>query len=168
MRAFPLWFPLLAFICVAARADAHANPSAIMAMPASPLYVRECGSCHTAYAPGYLPARSWRKLMAELDRHFGDDASLNEADRALLLGQLQALALDTPHANPVVAARNGRQWAAGIPLRISASPFFRYLHDEVPDSIWQRPGILSKANCGACHPRADEGRYLEAEIRIPK
>ena len=161
-RSLTLSFLLLASV------DAGADSGAILAMPASPLYVSECGSCHTAYAPGYLPARSWQKLMAELNHHFGDDASLKDADRDLLLRQLQGLAMDTPNGNRAIAARNGGQWAAATPVRISTSPFFRFMHDEVPNSIWQRPQIASKANCGACHPRADEGRYPEAEIRIPK
>ena len=147
---------------------AAAESEAILPMPATPLYLSECGSCHTAYAPAYLPASSWRRLMSELDRHFGDDASLNQADRELIAGQLQAMAMDSSRANRGIAARNGSQWAAESPLRISTSPFFRYMHDEVPNSIWQRPKIASKANCGACHSGADAGRYPEAEIQIPK
>jgi hypothetical protein len=147
---------------------AQADGSAILPMPDSPLYVRECGSCHTAYAPGYLPARSWEKLMAELGHHFGEDASLPDETRQVLSRELQALAMDTPYANPGIAARNGGAWAASLPLRISTSPFFRYMHDEVPESIWGRPQIARKSNCGACHTRAELGRYPEAEIRIPK
>jgi hypothetical protein len=164
MRARDLMLPLLSLATVAAGADTNA----FLPMPASPLYVSECGSCHTAYAPGYLPARSWQKLMSELNNHFGDDASLKDAIRDLLSRQLQAVAMDTPYANLVIAARNGSQWAAGTPLRISASPFFLFMHDEVPSSFWRRPKIGSKANCGACHPRADEGRYPEAEVSIPE
>jgi hypothetical protein len=155
----------LALAAMPALAD---TGSVIVPMPASPLYVSECGACHTAYAPTYLPARSWHQLMAELDHHFGEDASLGNGERDLLESQLRALALDSPHADPGIAARNGAAWMASSPQRISTSPFFHYLHDEVPNSIWQRPAIVSKANCVACHPRASEGRYLEPEIRIPK
>src|SRR3990170_4941454 len=41
---------------------------------------QECASCHIAYAPGLLPAESWRKVMAGLDKHFGSDASLDAGD----------------------------------------------------------------------------------------
>ena len=149
-------------------AGVEADAGVVLPMPASPLYRSECGSCHTAYAPGFLPARSWKKLMAELDHHFGEEASLKDAERDLLSSQLQALALDTPNADPVIATRNGGAWAATTPLRLSTSPFFHYLHDEVPDSIWRRPKIASKANCGACHRQADTGRYPESEINIPQ
>ena len=50
---------------------------------------------------------------------------------------------------------------------ISEAGFFKFMHDEVPNSIWRRQKVGSKANCGACHPRADEGRYGEREVRIP-
>ncbi len=140
----------------------------VLPMPASPLYLSECGACHTAYAPTYLPARSWQALMNGLSRHFGDDASLKAETRELLSAQLQALAMDGPYANPAIAGRNGGAWADTTPLRITTSPFFRYLHDEVPDSIWRRPKIASPSNCIACHILADQGRYPESEIRIPK
>ncbi len=140
----------------------------VLPMPASRLYVEECGSCHTAYAPTYLPARSWRKLMLELDRHFGEDASLAGADRDLLLGQLEQLAGDGPRGVPAITNRNVRT-ASGEPvLRVTEMPFFGYMHDEVPSSIWRRAKIGGKSNCIACHPRADEGRYFEREIVIPK
>ena len=42
----------------------------------APFYVEECASCHVAYPPGALPARSWTKMMSELDNHFGEDASV--------------------------------------------------------------------------------------------
>lgn len=140
----------------------------VLPMPASRLYVQECGSCHTAYSPTYLPARSWRKLMQDLGRHFGEDAGLPAAERDLLLAQLESLAGDSPGAVPAIAQRNARVPAAETPLRVTAMPFFAYMHDEVPDHIWQRPKVGSKSNCVACHPRADEGRYFEREIRIPK
>jgi cytochrome c553 len=42
-------------------------------------YEAECGSCHMAYAPGMLPARSWTKMLAGLDAHFGQNAELDAA-----------------------------------------------------------------------------------------
>lgn len=137
-------------------------------MPASRLYASECGSCHTAYAPTYLPARSWRKLMSELERHFGEDASLPKKESEVLRNQLGELAGDGPRAVQAIAARNARVPPSETPVRITEMPFFAYMHDEVPASIWRRAKVGSKANCLACHPRADEGRYFEREIVIPK
>lgn len=149
-------------------AQGQAAGEAIFPMPDDPRYRAECGSCHTSYAPGLLPARSWKKMMAELDNHFGDDASLDTATREALTRELIRLAADSPGANVLM-----RRIASGFPpqatpQRISDSPFFRYMHDEVPERIWKRPSIGNRANCGACHRRAEEGRYLEREVRIPR
>lgn len=159
---------LAAILAPGLAAGARAGLDGPLPMPRSPAYVAECGGCHTAYAPGLLPARSWRALMAGLERHFGSDAGLDPDLRDGLLAQVLELAGDGPWAHPELARRNAGLAAAEVPLRVTGTPFFRYLHDEVPAGVWRRPGVASRANCGACHPGADAGRYLELEIRIPK
>lgn len=136
--------------------------------PDSKTFRDECGSCHVAYAPGFLPGRSWQRMMAGLDDHFGEDASLAEPERASLERILLDYAADGGRANALM-----RRIATGIPAgaapqRISETPFFKHMHDEVPGYIWQRKKIGTPANCGACHTRAGEGRYDEREVRIPK
>ena len=37
----------------------------------------ECGACHFAFPPRFLPAESWRAVMVGLDRHFGSNAGLD-------------------------------------------------------------------------------------------
>lgn len=145
-----------------------ADGDAAFPMPAGKLYLEECGGCHTAYAPGLLPARSWKKMLLELDHHFGEDASLDEAQRSAVEKAMLPLAADTPGATMLM-----RRIASGIapseaPQRISGSPYFKYMHDEVPASFWKRAKIGSPANCVACHTRANEGRYFEREVSIPK
>lgn len=46
---------------------------------ADPLVQSECGSCHLAFAPSMLPARSWQALMGGLQNHFGDDATMRRS-----------------------------------------------------------------------------------------
>lgn len=137
-------------------------------MPRDKVYVEECGGCHTAYAPGLLPARSWQKMMNELEDHFGEDASLEEPQQLAVLRWLTDYAADASNATPLM-----RRIAASItrdaaPQRITETALFKYMHDEVPAYIWKRAKIGSPANCGACHTRANEGRYSEREVRIPK
>lgn len=149
-------------------AGSRAEHPAVFPMPSSPDYVEECGSCHTAYAPGLLPARSWRTLMAGLADHFGEDAELEPPLRTALLAELTALAADSAQASLLMRRIAGAIPAAETPLRASTGPFFRYMHDEVPAAIWKRPKIGNPSNCMACHPRANQGHYGEAEVRIPK
>ncbi len=146
----------------------QADNEVVFPMPPGPLYVKECGSCHTAYAPGLLPARSWQKMMDELDNHFGEDASLDEPERLAILRWLTDYAADSPNANMLMRRIASSIPRGAQPQRITETPLFKHQHDEVPAHFWKRPKIGSKANCGACHPRANEGRYPEREVRIPR
>lgn len=148
-------------------AKAPADDAAIFPMPAEKTYVNECGSCHTAYAPGLLPARSWHKMMATLTDHFGDDASLSEPQRLEITKALEIMAADSPQASMRMRRINSAIPAAMTPLRITETGYFKYMHDEVRPSIWRRKKIGTLANCVACHQRANEGRYSEREIQIP-
>jgi mono/diheme cytochrome c family protein len=127
-------------------------------VPLLPLYTQECGSCHAAYPPGMLPAASWQRLMGNLGKHFGTDASLAAAEQKAVADWLMA------HAG------TGKRSSATPPPedRITRSAWFVREHDEVAPASWKRASIKSAANCAACHARADEGSYREREIRIPK
>jgi hypothetical protein len=149
-------------------AQSPADDEAIFPMPAGKTFVNECGSCHTAYAPGLLPARSWRKMLGELDKHFGEDASLSEPQRLAILKDLEMLASDNPAANMRMRRIDSAIPASTTPQKISDTGYFKYMHDEVPGYIWQRKSIGARANCIACHIRANDGRYGEREVRIPQ
>lgn len=123
--------------------------------PADPAWQEECGSCHLAYPPRMLPAASWQRLMQGLDDHFGSDASLDPPRAAAIEAFL------------VANARNPKNGATGAPLRITEMKWFRGEHREVAASKWRSPAVGSPANCGACHTKAEQGRFEEDEIRIP-
>jgi hypothetical protein len=149
-------------------AQAPANDEAIFPMPTGKTYVNECGSCHTAYAPGLLPARSWRKMMGELENHFGEDASLADPQQLEILKALENLAADSAQATLRMRRIHGAIPTNAVPQRIVETGYFKYMHDEVRPSIWKRKKVGTLANCIACHSRANEGRYGEREIRIPQ
>lgn len=148
-------------------ANAPADDEADFPMPTGKTYVNECGSCHTAYAPGLLPARSWRKMMRALADHFGEDASLSEPQQLEIIKALEILAADGSQATMRMRRINAAIPANTEPQRISEIGYFRFMHDEVLPSIWKRKQIGTLANCIACHPGANAGRYGEREIRIP-
>ena len=56
---------------------AQAGDDEYFAPVTDPATLSECGSCHLAFPPSMLPAASWTRMMAELQDHFGDDASLD-------------------------------------------------------------------------------------------
>lgn len=117
----------------------------------------ECGSCHVTYPPKLLPASSWQRIMNGLDRHFGTDASV-DAKTAAEIGAFLA----------AHAARGGRAWGAGDPLRITETAWFRREHDEVSPATWKSPKVRSAANCAACHAGAERGDYSEHSVRVPR
>ncbi len=129
------------------------------------LYKSECASCHMAYQPGFLPARSWKKLMGGLADHFGDNAELAEEDRQAIEAYLVANAADN------ASERRSQKFLRSIgdttPLRISEVPYFRREHDEIPQRVIKHEQIGSFSNCIACHTKADLGSYAERDIRIP-
>lgn len=118
---------------------------------------QECSSCHVAYPPGLLPAASWQHLMGNLNKHFGTDASLDEASNREINAWLKA------------NAGTGRRGSDEAPQdRITKTNWFVRQHDEVSSSTWKRAAIGSPSNCSACHADAAKGNFDEHQVRIPK
>jgi mono/diheme cytochrome c family protein len=148
-------FGLSAALCIAstAMADDHRATK----VPLLRQYQQECSGCHVAYPPGMLPAASWQRLINNLPRHYGTDASLDPATVKQLDTWLAA------HAGTYKRVRE-------VPPedRISRSAWFTRKHDEVSASTWKLPAVKSAANCSACHTRADQGEFNEHDVRIPR
>jgi mono/diheme cytochrome c family protein len=125
-------------------------------VPPSAKYQAECAACHIAYPSGMLPAPSWKRLMGSLDKHYGTDASLDDASVRDISQWLQ-----------VNAGRDRRVRDEPPQDRITKSTWFIRKHDELPSVIWKQAAIKSAANCAACHTRADKGSFSEREIRFP-
>jgi len=127
------------------------------ATPLLPAYRTECGSCHTPYPPGLLPAASWQRVMGDLARHYGADASLDAPAAGQLSAWLAANAADPRRAGE-----------APPDDRITRSRWFAREHDEVRAAAWTSAAVKSRANCGACHPQANQGDFDEDRVRIPR
>lgn len=131
------------------------------------LYATECGSCHFAYQPGWLPQRSWRSIMGKLDEHFGENVELDDAVRARLTRYLVS------HAADVQPNRMSRRVLRSLrpdetPLRISELAFIRHEHREIPRRMLEgNPKVVSRANCNACHTQAAKGIFNEHGVVIP-
>jgi hypothetical protein len=144
---------LLALLLFASSLPALADSDQPMRpAPTNPTWWRECGACHLAYPPRMLPAASWRNMMADLERHFGTDASLEESQASEIGRFLQA------------NAGRGR----GAPPRITETTHFIHEHEELAPAVWARKSVGSRANCQACHRDAEAGRFAEHRLRIPR
>jgi len=144
---------VLASLALAATGSVWADGGPVT--PLLPKMAKECSSCHIAFRPNFLPRASWKQVMATLDKHYGVDASLSDADTAEIAAWLDKTALDVGEAPP--------------DNRITRSFWFNRKHgpSHVKPEVWQRASIKSRANCQACHVNADQGDFNEHKIRIP-
>lgn len=137
---------------------AHADSNSV-SVPPLPKYTQECTACHMAYPPGMLPSASWQRIMGNLGKHYGTDASLDAASMQEITAWLQT------HAGT-----HKRVSEAPPQDRITKSPWFLKEHGarEIPAEVWKRPAVGSASNCAACHTNASKGSFDEHEIKIPR
>ena len=156
----PLLLAVLAATALGAQAKYNGEDRGKPVMPAqsNAKWAAECASCHMAYPPGLLPAASWKKVMAGLDKHFGTDASLPAADAREITDYL-------------VKYASNRWTASSAPLRITDGAWFKAKHydkKEIAPDVWKRASVKSPGNCMACHKAADKGNFDENAIKIPQ
>lgn len=129
-------------------------------------YLKECGSCHMAYPPEFLPARSWTRVLGSLQDHFGDSAQLDAAMQQRIHDYLVAHAADkaqNEHSFAIMHSLN----ASEAPLRITATPYVAGIHAAVLDPVWggnPRPKTL--AECSVCHLQAPVGDYTMRKFTV--
>ena len=115
------------------------------------LVKKECGECHLTFHPALLPKASWRKMMANLANHFGEDASLDAPIRDKV-------------ADFLIANTNDRGADPNNPpLRFTTAGWFSEEHQEERDArrMMKRRKAKSWADCAACHSRAASGHFDE-------
>jgi len=132
------------------------------------VYEEECTSCHVGYLPGFLPARSWTKIMAELEDHFGENASVDAPVAEEIKKYLIANAADAPKAS-VRSKRIAKLISADDhPIRITETPFWTRKHFSIKGFVWKREKVGSKARCDTCHHDANKGLFSEYDVHVPK
>jgi hypothetical protein len=127
-----------------------------------PVYAEECGSCHMTYPATLLPTKSWKKIMAELDDHFGESAELDAQTRQQIEDYLV-------HESARISRRKLlRNLGDAAPLRITELPYFVHEHDEIPVRLVAgNDKVISLSQCNACHRGAERGRFDEDDVVIP-
>jgi len=130
-------------------------------------YENECGACHFAYQPGWLPARSWQRMMGSLDDHFDENAELSQKVHDKITEYLIDESADVrSHRKSHSILASVREHEA--PLRISRLSYILYKHEEIPSHmISGNASVRSSARCLACHPGASKGRFDENDVNIP-
>lgn len=155
--------PLFAVLYLSAAIETH--------QPVKPtipsVYRKECAACHMAFPPNTLPAKSWKTLMAGLQDHFGEDASIDEAAKKdieeFLVKNAAEQSLEEASINFIRSIDKDNP-----PMRITEVPYWKEKHKLINPAIYQRGSIKSKINCAACHKWSEYGSFEDTHIRIPK
>ncbi|MCF6198618.1 MAG: diheme cytochrome c [Hyphomicrobiaceae bacterium] len=112
----------------------------------------ECGACHLAFQPRLLRSNSWEKIMAGLDDHFGEDASLDPEVTSYIADYFAKKSRKS-------SSRRRVTWE-NVPIRITKLRWFLKEHrGEVSRAAIKKAGTM--ANCGAgsgCHSAKDVAR----------
>jgi len=149
------WFILIALLGAALPARAHEYLPPV----ATPTVRKECGACHMAYQPQFLPRESWRKIMDRLPRHFGAKVTLPETTRREIEAYHLANAADAGDT-PEGLRFHDSIGEGAAPLRITHVPHWVAHHRRgVKPEVWDEWRRSGKANCIACHAGADSGQY---------
>lgn len=158
--------PALLVVLSSSVVTAHGGSNELIGAATNSAYLKECGACHLAYQPQFLPKRSWEKIMATLDSHFGDSAALDDALKSEILGYLAKNSADASSSK--ISRKMLDSLGSETPLRITDTPYFKRKHREVRADVFKRKSIGSPANCTACHLSADKGDYNEHKVKIPR
>jgi hypothetical protein len=132
----------------------------------NPTYLTVCGACHFAYQPQLLPSGSWRKILAGLKNHFGEEITIGSDSKKEITSYLLSNAAETSSAK--LAVKIMKDLGDQTPLRITDISIFRKKHHEVlPRILKQEVGLGSLSNCQACHKTAENGNYDDDAVVIP-
>lgn len=137
------------------------------ALPDSALWRSECGSCHLAYHPVLLPARSWDRLLREQAEHFGDDLAL-DADTIETIGAFLRAHAAERELTEAAWRINTTTRADEVPLRITETRYWRARHQNIPASAFETTPVAGRHDCAACHLDAEQGTFEDAAMRIPR
>ena len=154
--------------CVAAEKSVAAsteidagNPAELFTKDDS--YIDECGTCHIAYPPMLLPAKSWLKLMSEIENHFQENAELDAETSAHISEYLTQNSMDTVSDSTV------SHWLTSVPtdppIRITELPAFITDHEDA----YSRMGESAKeagffSPCRDCHKEANDGIFSKDRL----
>jgi len=130
------------------------------------VYIDECSSCHLAYQPEWLPKRSWKKLLAGMDNHFGEEIELSPTRLKILKRYTLKNSADRSKAARAKMAMKTLS-PKDTPLRIMDIPYVKEKHKDIAADVIARKSIRSLANCESCHISAHGGMYIPKHINIP-
>lgn len=129
----------------------------------NPIFVRECGSCHTLYPPTLLAKEGWQALMSDLSNHFGDDASLDLVDEQSIREYLVNHSAET--STQEMSVKMMQSLEKRDMIAITQTPFWKQRHRYISDETFKSDSVKSRANCKACHSDVEQGTIEDSAIK---
>jgi hypothetical protein len=132
-------------------------------------YQTECGECHIAYQAGWLPAKSWEKLLTPdaLRKHFGVNAEI-EADTLKEISDYAIEnAADKSYYKRARKVANSTK-SGNIPMSITELRYIERKHKPIPVKMVKgNAGVKSLSLCDKCHTQAAKGVFDNDTVSIP-
>lgn len=120
--------------------------------PAAPAAMRRCGGCHMIFPAEMLPGRSWSAILAGLNDHFGEVATIPPADLEAIRDYLTSHSADSPNASAQDRHYLSEISPDSMPMRITQTAWWNQMHAELDfDVVKKSGGAKSPADCMACH-----------------
>ncbi|NEW60472.1 cytochrome C [Sulfurovum sp. bin170] len=130
------------------------------------VYHEECGDCHKTYPPYILPQKSWKKIMATLDNHRGEEiteANISKVEQQSILKFLLANSAESSTREAAVKMMDSL--GKRRPKAITKTPYWRETHKNIPKSVYKSREVKDKSNCFACHKDFEHGNLDDMNIK---
>ncbi|QOY51034.1 cytochrome C [Candidatus Sulfurimonas baltica] len=101
-----------------------------------------------------------------LENHFGDDASLDEADVLSIKEYLVKNSSDNSSKEASFKILNSMD--GNDTIAITKTPYWKERHKDIEVGIFKRKSIGNISNCKACHVNFEQGLLNDKDIKIPK
>ena len=95
-------------------------------------FAHECAQCHTLYAPFMQTSDKHEKIMANLENHFGDDASIDDETNKKILEFLRQNSAEKSSSKWAI------KFAKNDDIAITSSPFWQKAHENLNKAIFKR------------------------------
>jgi hypothetical protein len=132
----------------------------------SPVYEKECGSCHFPYQPQWLPERSWRRLMGSLSSHFGENAEVKSGARDAVTSYLVSHAADhstNARSREIMTVIPANE----TPVSLTKVLYVGGIHGGFLDPAFKgRPEAKTLAQCPLCHEKAHRGWFAAVTYTV--
>jgi hypothetical protein len=147
--------------------EEHNSIEKIDFQPSSnPTYKTTCGECHFHYPPELLPTGSWRKIVNQLDNHFGEQVPIDPPSKEVISKYLAENGAD--RSSSEISIKIMKSLKGQTPLRITEIPLFQKKHRGIKPEVLNRKSIGSLSNCIACHKTAEQGNFDEDNVTVPQ